>query len=58
LAEAYHDLDFGSYPAWTQTAFRLSIVVRGQDPDRVEDAAQKVEAMVADLGDTPERLSE
>lgn len=58
LAAAYPDLDFGSYPAWTQTAFRLSVVIRGQDPERVEKAAREVEAMVVDLGDTPERLSE
>lgn len=57
LAEASPEIDFGSYPAWTKTAFQLSIVVRGQDPDAVEQAAQQVEAMIRELGDTSERLS-
>lgn len=58
LATAYADLDFGSYPAWTKTAFQLSIVVRGPDTDRVEAAAKAVEAMIGELGGMPERLSE
>ncbi|MEQ8440857.1 MAG: molybdopterin-binding protein [Alphaproteobacteria bacterium] len=58
LAEEFSDLDFGSYPAWTRTVFQLSIIVRGQDPDRVEAAAQRIEGLIRDLGGTPERLSE
>jgi len=58
LAEEFEDLDFGSYPAWTRTVFQLSIIVRGQDPDRVETASKRVETLIRDMGGTPERLSE
>lgn len=57
LAEAYPDLDFGSYPAWTKTAFQLSVVIRGADPARLEEGATQVEALIRDLGGVPERLS-
>jgi molybdenum cofactor synthesis domain-containing protein len=57
LANAYPDVDFGSYPAWTKTAFQVSLVVRGEDPDRVEQAAQAVEGLIRDLGDTAERIT-
>ena len=57
LAKAYPDVDFGSYPAWTKTAFQVSLVVRGEDPDRVEQAAQAVEGLIRDLGDTAERIT-
>jgi molybdenum cofactor synthesis domain-containing protein len=57
LANAYPDVDFGSYPAWTKTAFQVSLVVRGEYPDRVEQAAQAVEGLIRDLGDTAERIT-
>lgn len=57
LAKAYPDVDFGSYPAWTKTAFQVSLVVRGDDPDRVEAAAQAVEELIQDLGDQAERIT-
>lgn len=57
LAKAYADVDFGSYPAWTKTAFQVSLVVRGDDPDRVEQAAQAVEGLIQDLGDRAERIT-
>ena len=57
LAKAYPDVDFGCYPAWTKTAFQVSLVVRGEDPDRVEQAAQAVEGLIRDLGDTAERIT-
>lgn len=57
LDEAYPDLDFGSYPAWTKTAFQLSIVIRGADPDRLEEGTAQVEELIRSLGGTPERLS-
>ncbi|WP_420723378.1 competence/damage-inducible protein A [Hwanghaeella sp. LZ110] len=57
LANAYPDVDFGSYPAWTKTAFQVSLVVRGEDPDRVEQAALAVEGLIRDLGDTAERIT-
>ena len=57
LAKAYPDVDFGSYPAWTKTAFQVSLVVRGDDPDRVEHAAQALEGLIQDLGDRAERIT-
>jgi molybdenum cofactor synthesis domain-containing protein len=57
LANAYPDVDIGSYPAWTKTAFQVSLVVRGEDPDRVEQAAQAVEGLIRDLGDRAERIT-
>lgn len=57
LARTYPDIDFGSYPAWTKTAFQLSVVARGQDAERLEQAALDVEALIRSLGGTPERLS-
>jgi molybdenum cofactor synthesis domain-containing protein len=57
LANAYPDVDFGSYPAWTKTAFQVSLVVRGEDPARVEQAAQAVEGLIQDLGDRAERIT-
>jgi molybdenum cofactor synthesis domain-containing protein len=58
LAKTFTDVDFGSYPAWTKTAFQVSLVVRGPDPQRVELAAQAVEKLITDLGDTAQRLTE
>ncbi len=57
LAVEFPDLDFGSYPAWTKTAFQVSVVVRGTEPDRVEVGAQKVETLVRSLGEVPERIA-
>ncbi|MDF1747760.1 MAG: molybdopterin-binding protein [Alphaproteobacteria bacterium] len=57
LAKAHPDVDFGSYPAWTKTAFQVSLVVRGEDPAQVETAAQAVEKLIADLGDQAERIT-
>lgn len=57
LAEAYPSVDIGSYPAWTQTAFKLSIVLRSQDEADLAACADAVEALVTELGGTPERLS-
>lgn len=57
LAKTHPDIDFGSYPAWTKTAFQLSVVARGQDADRLEQAAQDIETLIRSLGGTPERLS-
>jgi len=57
LAVDFPDLDFGSYPAWTKTAFQVSVVVRGTEPDRVEVGAQKVETLVRNLGEVPERIA-
>lgn len=58
LAMAFPEIDFGSYPAWTKTAFQLSVVARGQDATLLEQAARAVEELIQNLGGTPERLSE
>ncbi|QYX55906.1 competence/damage-inducible protein A [Roseovarius sp. SCSIO 43702] len=38
LAEAYPDLSFGSYPFQRQGAYGSNVVVRGQDPGRLDEA--------------------
>lgn len=57
LAETFPTVDIGSYPAWTQTAFKLSIVLRSQDLEDLEACAERVEDLIRSLGGTPERLS-
>jgi len=50
LQRSHPDVDLGSYPGKTGESFRVSLVVRGRDRDRVEEVAQLLEAMIAELG--------
>lgn len=56
LAQAYPNVDIGSYPAWTQTAFQLSIVLRAHHDADLSACADAVMALVTEMGGTPERL--
>ncbi len=58
LAAEMPDIDFGSYPHWTTEGFSLSLVARGDDPARLDIAAEALEEMIRDLGATPERISD
>ena len=44
------DVDLGSYPGKTGQSFRVSLVVRGRDEERVNAVAGDIRQMVADLG--------
>ncbi|MET0545915.1 MAG: molybdopterin-binding protein [Caulobacterales bacterium] len=54
LAKEMPDLSFGSYPFFEFSGTGASIVVRGLDPERLDDAIQRVTAMVAAHGADPE----
>jgi molybdenum cofactor synthesis domain-containing protein len=46
----------GSYPFYTDKGPGTQLVSRGRDPEAVEAAAQAIEALVKELGVTPERV--
>lgn len=54
LQERNPDVDLGSYPGKTPTRtdkkFRVSLVVRGRDEQRVADVTAQVRQMITDLG--------
>ena len=50
IAAAFPDLSIGSYPSFQDGVFRNEIVVRGKAARLVDEAAERVVAMVADLG--------
>lgn len=58
LAKDMPDIDFGSYPHWTNTGFSLSLVARGDDPEKLEQAARALETMIRELGAEAERVTD
>ncbi|WP_119679575.1 competence/damage-inducible protein A [Indioceanicola profundi] len=50
----FPDVDIGSYPAFRLGQISTSLVLRGTDPVRLDAAAERVAALVTDLGGTPE----
>lgn len=50
LQEKNPDVDLGSYPGKTGESFRVSLVARGRDEDRVDAIAAELRAMVFELG--------
>jgi molybdenum cofactor synthesis domain-containing protein len=56
LAARFPTVEFGSYPAWTQTEFQLSVVLRSAEPEILAEAAEAAEALIRSLGGAPERL--
>ena len=54
IQDRYRDLDIGSYPAFRRGGgFWVSLVLRGRDPARLDQAAGEVVAMVKGLGGNP-----
>lgn len=49
----YADVDIGSYPFYRRGSFGTSLVLRGREPKRLDQAAQEVLAMVKELGGAP-----
>lgn len=48
----FPDIDIGSYPYFRAGAFGVSLVLRGTDLDRLEEATQATAAMIERLGGT------
>jgi len=57
IAKAYPDLDIGSYPKYGSGGFQVTVVLRGDEADKLEVAAGEVEEMIRNLGATPCRLA-
>jgi len=54
IQDRYRDLDIGSYPAFRRGGgFWVSLVLRGRDAARLDQAADEVVAMVNGLGGNP-----
>ncbi len=49
----YADIDIGSYPFYRRGSFGTSLVLRGREPERLDQAALDVAAMVKELGGSP-----
>src|SRR3984885_828147 len=49
----YGDVDIGSSPFYRRGIFGTSLVLRGREPARLDQAAQEVMAMVKELGGNP-----
>ncbi|MCR9220259.1 MAG: molybdopterin-binding protein [Alphaproteobacteria bacterium] len=56
IAEAHPNVGIGSYPRWGAGGFALTIVLRGEEPEAVEAAAQATEALIRRLGAASRRL--
>lgn len=50
LQTEYPNADIGSYPLSREFDFNVSLVVRGTDADELEEIADKVETLIAELG--------
>jgi molybdenum cofactor synthesis domain-containing protein len=59
LQDRYRDLEIGSYPYFRRGDFGVTLVLRGTDRDRLDDATQELKALIRTLGGDPqEGLSE
>ncbi|MBM3486116.1 MAG: competence/damage-inducible protein A [Alphaproteobacteria bacterium] len=58
LQESYADIDIGSYPAVSgpDRRFRVSVVMRGTDPVRLDACRDELLALLRGLGGTPEEI--
>ncbi len=56
IAEEMPDLSFGSYPWFLEGDRGVALVVRGADTDRLNLAADKLEALARSQGGSPERF--
>ena len=53
LQGRYADLDIGSYPFFKRGKLGTSLVMRGVDPARIEEAAVELRAIIKGLGEEP-----
>ncbi|MEP6828804.1 MAG: competence/damage-inducible protein A, partial [Rhizomicrobium sp.] len=56
IQKTYPQTAIGSYPWYRDGRFGSQLVARSRDAEAVEAAAQAIEAMVVQLGATPERV--
>ena len=56
IQEKYPEVDIGSYPQYNRGGYRVSLVLRATEPDRLAMATDEVAALVRDLGGAPEVL--
>ena len=57
IQKAYPQTAIGSYPWYREGKFGAQLVARTRDAEAVEAAARAIEARIAQLGATPERVS-
>jgi molybdenum cofactor synthesis domain-containing protein len=57
IQKAHPETAIGSYPWYREGRFGAQLVARSRDANAVEAAAQAIEAMIVQLGATPERVS-
>jgi molybdopterin-biosynthesis enzyme MoeA-like protein len=53
IQERFPDVEIGSYPFYRQGQFGVSLVLRGTDAGRLDQAAEAVAAMIRRLGGSP-----
>ena len=54
LQDRFPDVEIGSYPFYREKRYGTSLVLRATDGTRLEEAADAVFALVAELGGDPE----
>jgi molybdopterin-biosynthesis enzyme MoeA-like protein len=57
IQKAYPETAIGSYPWYRDGKFGSQLVARSRDSEAVEAAARDIEAMITELGATPERVN-
>lgn len=57
LQEQFPEIQMGSYPHYRAGVLGLSLVTRGSDEARLEEATQKIVELIQELGGTPRLLS-
>ena len=56
IQKEFPELALGSYPFYREDGFGVQLVARGRDAEKVEAAAQAIEAMIRAEGAQPERV--
>jgi molybdenum cofactor synthesis domain-containing protein len=50
----FKEVDIGSYPQMREVGFRVSVVARGTDPDRLDQVISELMQILRDIGGNPE----
>jgi molybdenum cofactor synthesis domain-containing protein len=56
IQERFKNTSIGSYPYYREDGFGVQLVVRGREPESVEEAARAIEAAIRAEGVEPERV--
>ncbi len=54
VQDRFPDIDIGSYPQMRETGFRVSVVVRGTNPDRLQGVMEELQRSLSAIGGHPE----